>query len=138
MRMQETLITDQDRGRLRSLVNEARTPSEVTVPDVGALRQGVSGARVVSQKEIPRNVVTMNSLVALTDMDTGARLIATLVYPRDGRLSPREVPVTTPLGAAMLGKRVGQIIRWPRGTKDRRLRIQRVMYQPEAAGDLNL
>jgi regulator of nucleoside diphosphate kinase len=61
-----------------------------------------------------------------------------LAYPSEARLSPRSVSVTRPLGTAMLGKRVGQVIRWPGGARDRRLRIQQVLYQPEAAGAVDL
>jgi regulator of nucleoside diphosphate kinase len=48
------------------------------------------------------------------------------------------VSVASPLGANMLGKRVGQIVHWPAGANVRRLRIQQVLYQPEAAGDYHL
>jgi regulator of nucleoside diphosphate kinase len=80
----------------------------------------------------------MNSLVVLRNLDSGNSLTCRLVYPQKARQSPRNVCVSRPLGTAMLGKRVGQVIRWPRGTDDRRMRIQQVVYQPEAAGDLHL
>jgi regulator of nucleoside diphosphate kinase len=46
--------------------------------------------------------------------------------------------VAGPAGIALLGKRVGQIIRWNVGAKPRRCRIEQVLYQPEAAGDFHL
>ena len=105
---------------------------------MSALRQRLRGARVVNPSRIPPNVVTMNSQVVLRNVDSGGRMTCTLAYPSEARASSRHVSVTRPLGTAMLGKRVGQIIRWPGGARDRRLRIQSVPYQPEAAGDMNL
>jgi regulator of nucleoside diphosphate kinase len=142
MHSSETLVTYTDLKRLRSVLDQVPPPGDSRdgrEENLAALWQRVSGARVVGQREIPRNVVTMNSRVALTDLDSGARLDATLLYPHDAKLSPRGVSVIASLGTAIFGKRVGQIIRWPRGgAKDRRLRIQQVVYQPEAAGDFHL
>lgn len=46
--------------------------------------------------------------------------------------------VSGPWGVALLGKRVGQIVNWTLGARVRRLRIEQVIYQPEAAGDYHL
>jgi regulator of nucleoside diphosphate kinase len=138
MQDSNTLITHEDHRRLRSLVDRRLAWDDTELSSIAALGQRLRGARVVSPSQIPRNVVTMNSQVVLRNLDSGDRLTCTLAYPSEGRASPRHVSVTRPLGTAMLGKRVGQIIRWPGGVRDRRLRIQSVPYQPEAAGDTNL
>ena len=39
-----------------------------------------------------------------------------------------------PIGTAMLGYRVGDVIEWPVPRGIRRLKVQEVIYQPEAAG----
>jgi regulator of nucleoside diphosphate kinase len=77
------------------------------------------------------------SFVVLRNLDSGNRLMCRLTYPSEACRSPLNVSVARPLGTAILGKRVGQIVRWPAGARDRRLRIQQVLYQPEAeAGSL--
>jgi regulator of nucleoside diphosphate kinase len=73
----------------------------------------------------------MKSVVVLKDIDSGHRLTRTLAYPSEVQRFRNGVSVASPLGTEMLGKRVGQIIRWPRANGDRRLRIQTVIYQPE-------
>jgi|SRR4051812_39478341 regulator of nucleoside diphosphate kinase len=138
MPLSHTLITHPDHRRLRSLVHQRIRSEDENLANIGALRQRLRGARVVNPGQIPRNVVTMNSRVVLRNLDSRDRLTCTLAYPSEARASRRHVSVTRPLGAAMLGKRVGQIIRWPAGARERRLRIQAVPYQPEAAGDMNL
>ena len=137
MQHQGTMITHTDHRRLRSLVDHGLASEDRKTEHLAALWQRVRRARLVDPTEIPRNVVTMNSQVVLRSLESGDRLTCTLAYPSEARASGRHVPVTRPLGAAMLGKRVGQIIRWPTGARERRLRIQSVPYQPEAAGELN-
>ena len=137
MQHEDTLITDIDQRRLRSYLREA-APSGEFDTRLAALHSRLRRARVVGPKDVPANVVTMNSLVVLRNVESGNRLTCRLTYPSEARQSPRNVCVSRPLGMAMLGKRVGQVIRWPSGTRDRRMRIQQVLYQPEAAGELHL
>jgi regulator of nucleoside diphosphate kinase len=138
MQLSHTLITHPDHRRLRSLVRQRLRTKDQDLANIAGLRQRLRGARVVNPDQIPRNVVTMNSHVVLRNLDSGDRFTCTLAYPGETRASRRRVSVTRPLGGALLGQRVGQIIRWAGGARERRLRIQAVPYQPEAAGDLNL
>jgi len=43
-----------------------------------------------------------------------------------------------PVVTAILGYRQGDIVEWPVPSGIRRLRIEKVLYQPEAAGDYTL
>jgi GreA/GreB family transcription elongation factor len=76
-------------------------------------------------------VVTMNSRVTYVDETAGVRTTVKLVYPR-GAAGRGRLPVTSPLGTALLGLREGQEIEWrfPLGGR-RRLRVERVLLQPE-------
>ena len=138
MHHDDTLITDIDHRRLRSFLQDAAVTDDSKTGRLAPLHRRIRGARVVGPNDVPANLVTMNSLVVLRNLDSGDRLTCRLAYPHESRQSHRNVCVSRPLGTAMLGKRVGQIIRWPSGTRERRLRIQQVLYQPEAAGDLHL
>jgi regulator of nucleoside diphosphate kinase len=42
------------------------------------------------------------------------------------------------VGTAMLGYRVGDDIKWQVPSGVRRLKVEEIIYQPEAAGDYNL
>lgn len=138
MRKYDSVITDNDQRRLRNVLGRVRRSAQSDASQILGLGERISRSRVVGSTDVPRNVVTMNSIVTLRNLDSGDRLTCLLVYPDDARTSARAVSVSRPLGQAMLGKRVGQIIHWPSGARVRRLRIQSVLYQPEAAGDLHL
>lgn len=138
MQDQDTLITDADRRRLRSLVKRLRSSGRGRENQIASLTGRLRRAGTVSPKEIPRNVVTLNSRVALKDLDSRKRLLCTLADPHNVGVFGDRLSVAGPAGAALLGKRVGQIIHWTLGPRVRRFRIEQVLYQPEAAGDFHL
>lgn len=103
------------------------------------LEEELSRALVVSPNDVPPDVVTMNSRFDYVDEGTGVKNTVTLVYPQEASPSEGKISVLSPVGAALIGLRVGQSITWtlPNG-RTRKLRIEAIHYQPEAAGDHNL
>src|SRR5690242_17947249 len=74
-----------------------------------ALQSELGRATIVPESELPPDVVTMNSSVAYEDLTAGVRDTVMLVYPH-AAAGPGHLPVTTPLGMALLGLREGQEI----------------------------
>ena len=89
---------------------------------------------IVRPEDVPRNVVTMNSTVVLRDLDTKEKETYTLVFPDAADIANDRLSVLAPVGTAILGERVGDVVRWrvPQGW--RRLKVERVVYQPEREG----
>ena len=139
MTTRQIYITRNDLARLEELLRTARTFSEERDSDyLGQLEALLEGSYTVSAREVPADVVTMNSRVRLTSADGGSSTVYTVVFPADADAARQRVSVLAPLGAALLGCRVGQDAVWetPEGT--RRLRVAEMLYQPEAAGDYHL
>jgi regulator of nucleoside diphosphate kinase len=132
------LMTDADTRRLRELTRRLKASGRSRTDHIAALKHRMSTADIVSPEDIPRNVVTMNSRVRLRDIDTGKRQILTLADPFGISMFGDRLSVAGPCGTALLGKRVGQIVEWKLGARTRRFRIEKVIYQPEAAGDFHL
>lgn len=70
------------------------------------------------QRDVPADVVTMNSEVAYEDCAS-----ASCVYPKDADASRGRVSVLAPIGSALLGVRVGQSIEWPVPAGANRIRV---------------
>jgi regulator of nucleoside diphosphate kinase len=64
--------------------------------------------------------------------------ILTLVFPSDADVEQDKTSVLAPLGTAVLGYRLGDTFEWRMPGRVRRLKLERVLYQPEAAGDYHL
>lgn len=134
--MKQIYITELDFERLGELLRQPWPPDLGRYLD--ALRAELGRAKVVSPREIPADVITMNSTVSLIDIDNSETEEYTLVFPRDADAESGKISVMAPLGTAMLGYRVGNVFEWdvPMGRK--RWRVAKVHYQPEAAGDYHL
>jgi regulator of nucleoside diphosphate kinase len=123
------IVTDADLARLRPVLDSAPAAA------AEALEEELQRATVVASGDVPADVVTMNSEVVFEDCATGARKQVRVVYPREADAGAGKVSVLAPMGAALLGLRVGQEIEWPVAGRTRRVRLVEVRYQPEAAGD---
>jgi len=95
-------------------------------------------AEVVLSDEIPDDVVTMNSTVVLRDLDTGESETYTLVYPSHANIARNRLSVLAPVGTAILGYQVGDVVRWRVPAGVRRLRVEEVLFQPERVGAFHL
>ena len=80
----------------------------------------------------------MNSRVRIEDADTGEQNVYTVVFPSDASVAEKKISVLAPIGTALLGSRAGGTVDWPVPAGMRTMRIQEVLYQPEAAGDYHL
>lgn len=126
-------VTDKDMEKLSSLVEQIGTK------EAGQLSEELSRASVLPAKDIPRDVVTMNSKVRFLDVKTHEEMEITLVYPEDADASAGRISILAPVGMALLGLRCGQKINWPLpGGRARHMLVTTVLYQPEANGDWSL
>lgn len=130
------VVTEFDHRRLRGLIDVLRTRGDDPTLDVLELELDL--AAVVDPHVIPPTVVTMNSTVEVVDPDTDEPRSLTLVFPGTASVGAGRVSVLAPIGAALLGARVGEVVTWPTPKGPRRARIGRITYQPEAAGDWHL
>jgi regulator of nucleoside diphosphate kinase len=62
----------------------------------------------------------------------------TLVFPEQADYEVRRISVLAPIGTAMLGQREGDEFEWVVPDGPVRLRVEKVIYQPEAAGHFHL
>lgn len=127
-------ITEADMRRLMPLIESAKTSRD----DLRGLRAELLQARVVAPRDVPPDVVTMNSKVRLRDLKSGEEGTYTLVFPDQANIEQGRISVVAPIGTAMLGHRVGDEFEWqvPAGAVS--LRVEEVLYQPEAAGHYHL
>ncbi|HOG06851.1 MAG: nucleoside diphosphate kinase regulator [Syntrophales bacterium] len=127
-------MTSFDMERLESLIQTHRSSSPKRKAQIDRLEKELDRAVIVDPKDIPADVVTMNTKLRLRDETSGEEMVLSLVFPADANLEKNRVSVLAPIGTALLGYRVGDIIEWevPSGTKT--FRITETLYQPEASG----
>jgi regulator of nucleoside diphosphate kinase len=91
--------------------------------EMTGLRGELARAQIVAPQEVPPGVITMNSRAELLDLDTNESMEFTLVFPSESNIEEGRISVLAPLGAAMLGYRVGDEFEWVVPYGLRRLRV---------------
>lgn len=128
-------LTELDHVRLAALLRRA-APAPVREP---ALADLLDAADLVPSRQVDPDVVTMYSQVLLADGHDGSRRKLTLCYPGDAEPEAGFVSVLSPIGAALLGCRVGDLARWRTPAGDERSgEVVALLFQPEASGDYTL
>lgn len=109
-----------------------------TSDDIEDLERELDRGTEVESTDVAADVITMNSTVRVTDVEANTTHVYTIVFPADADAEAGRISILSPLGTALLGFRAGDLVMWemPRGT--RRLRIEELIYQPEASGDFHL
>lgn len=128
-------ITHADRERLIKLIQKEQEFNPRNRQYLKQLKQELERATIVDSSEVPRDIITMNSKVRLRDLDTDDEMEYTLVYPEDAKLSEGKISVLAPVGTAILGYREGDIVEWKIPDGVVRLKVEKLLYQPEAAGN---
>lgn len=125
-------LTELDADRLDALL--ATLPAR-NMPGRDALAAELLRADIVSPQDIPPDVVTMHSTVRFSVLPANDTQSLTLVFPRESGASGT-VSVLAPVGSALLGMKEGDEMEWPGPAGGiLRVRIDKVVYQPERAGD---
>ena len=106
--------------------------------DLKSLEAELQRAKIVESRDVPKNVVTMNTRLRFVDLDDRSETEVTLVFPNDANISEGKMSVFSPIGTALLGYAKGDVIEWTVPSGTRRIQITDILYQPEAAGDLHL
>jgi len=127
------VLPSQDVQRLRALLRTRF--AELHRDEASALAHELDRATVISTAEVRPDSVTMNSRVLCESRD-GVESELTLVYPWDHDPSSGRTSVLTPLGLSLVGRQVGAVVGGTDGAALEPLSVTRMLYQPEAAGDL--
>jgi len=137
MAQKQIYISDYDYDRLDAMVQAFKNVWTRDMESVTMLQDEINRAKVIPQKSIGVDVVTMNSKIRLKDLDTGTSIVYELVFPEEADLEHNKISILAPVGVALLGYRVGDRIQWPVPAGVRTLEITEILYQPEAAGNFD-
>ena len=138
MKRPEIHITDFDMQRLRKLLEGAQMWNSKDREYLGHLEDELDQAVIVPARKVPTNVVTMNTQLRVRDMDSEKEMVIQLVFPSEADFDQGKISILAPIGTALIGYRTGDTVEWKVPAGIRRLRIEEITYQPEAAGHHHL
>lgn len=117
-------LTQTDFDKLSSLIRNS--DSEMAE----LLEAELNRASIVSEEQLPKDIVSMNSKVSYVDLDSGKESVITLVYPHDANTEENKISVLAPIGSALIGLKVDQNIQWPLPSgKQKRIKVTAILSQ---------
>lgn len=131
-------ITSADVEKLRDLIRDVQhTPEYHNSEYIKQLSGELERANIVEAHAIPADVITMNTEAVLRDVVDGEEMVYKLVFPEHANPMEGRISILAPIGTAMLGFRVGDEFAWDTPGGVRKIRVEKILYQPEASGNFN-
>ena len=105
---------------------EARRIQAKTISRIRFLQRVLEHSRVVDPDALPKDRVCLLSRVEFTNLATDTRMTVEIVSPHEMDLEAGKISLKSPIGAALMGKKVGEIAeaQVPSGTL--RLKIESI------------
>lgn len=110
---------------------EARRMQAKTISRIRFLQKVLEHSRVIDTNALPKDRVSLLSQVEFTNLLTNARMKYKIVSPHEINLEAGKISLKSPIGAALMNKKVGKIaeVQVPSGTL--RLQIESIAFPEE-------
>lgn len=136
--MKKIIINRLDYARIKKCISDAKQFNSISNAEAEKLINELDSAKIVEPEAIPSNVVTMNSIVKLSFLNNNKQVQFQIVYPDQANLKENKISIFSPIATALIGYKVSDEIEWVIPTGLTNIRIEEIIYQPEAAGDYSL
>lgn len=138
MAQRKIYITKEDAKKLGELLKAGlRHNGSRDLANLRVLQEELQRAKIVATSEVAPDVVTMHSCVRVKDLHDDEAMDITLVFPEEAEPDDGRISVVAPIGAAILGYKAGDTVQFRTPGGLRRLQVEQLLYQPEAAGQVH-
>jgi len=136
--MSGIILNKLDYLRIQKCIEDAREVKSINAAEAETLMKELNSAKIVEPQEIPSDVVTMNSIVRISFPGSDKQVRFQIVYPREANLKENKISIFSPVATALIGYKVSDEIDWIVPAGITKIRIDEILYQPEASGDFDL
>ena len=130
-------VTINDYQRIIGMIEFAAMRTKIPEA-IDRLLTNLKCARMLPQENISGDIITMNSSALLTELSSGKEVEITVTYPQEADNILKQISVFSPIGIALLGSKVGDIVSWKVPSGIGQFRVDKVTYQPEAVRHYHL
>lgn len=136
--MNRIILSRLDFSRIHKSIHDAKRMNTLGAAEAELLLKELDSAEIVEPSEIPHDVVTMNSIVKISFLNSDKTVQFQIVYPGEANIRENKISIFSPVATALIGYKVSNEIEWMVPSGLTKIRIEEIIYQPEAAGDYNL
>lgn len=105
---------------------EARKIQAKTISRIRFLQKVLEHSRVIDTDALPKDQVCLLSKVEFTNLSTNTRMKFEIVSPHEMDLNAGKISLKSPIGAALMGKKVGEIAEADTPSGKLRLRVENI------------
>lgn len=88
----------------------ARRAQGKAISRIRFLQRVLQFSRVIDTKALPKDQISLLSKVEFTNLATNARMTYTIVSPHEMNLQEGKISCKSPIGMALMGKKVGEVV----------------------------
>lgn len=104
----------------------ARRSQGKAISRIRYLQKILQYSRVIDTDALPKDTVSLLSRVEFTNLSSGIRMTYTVVSPHEMDLQNGKISCKSPLGAALMGKKVGEVADVPAPAGTFQIRIEKI------------
>lgn len=136
--MKRLIMNRVDHARILKCINDASDMNTISAEEAENLLNELNSAKIVEPRDVPVSLVTMNSVVKIRFINTNRQIQFRIVYPDQADVKENKISIFSPVATALIGYKVNDEIEWLIPSGMTTIRIEEILYQPEAAGDYTL
>jgi regulator of nucleoside diphosphate kinase len=128
MSKKKVMIIKEEYNKLLEMIAEMDCSADDRAKErLEELEKELKACSIIDSTELPSDLVSMDSTVEFTDVDSGEVLKYTITWPETADFENNKISVLAPIGTALLGYKAGDEIEWkvPAGTK--RFKINNIL-----------
>ena len=122
--------------KLLNLFNNYKIKTPAEGEYLENLKQQILKNKPVDAKKIKENVVTINTRLILRNIGNGSRKECQLTLPDESDTKSEKISILSMLGSQILGNKIGAVVKENLGS-EKYYMIEKIVYQPESAGEIN-
>ena len=117
--------TQGDRSE-NAVYRAARRRQAKTISRIRFLQKVIENSRIIDPDALPKDRVCLLSVVEFTNLSTDTRMKFEIVSPHEMNLEAGKISLKSPIGAALMGRKVGEIAEAQTPSGILRLRIESI------------
>ena len=88
----------------------ARRAQAKAISRIRFLQNVLKYSRVIDPKTLPKDQISLLSKVEFTRLDSNTKMTFTIVSPHEMNLQEGKISLNSPIGQALMGKKVGDVV----------------------------
>ena len=105
----------------------ARRAQGKAISRIRFLQRVLQFSRVIDTKALPKDQISLLSKVEFTNLSTNVKMTYTIVSPHEMNLQEGKISCKSPIGMALMGKKVGDVVDVNAPSGSFQLRIESVL-----------